>query len=30
MHIFERADHEKRPTNVVADEMAEEVIANAK
>jgi len=30
MHIFERADHEKRPTNVVADEIAEEVIANAK
>lgn len=30
IHIFERADAEKRPTNVVADEMAEEIIANAK
>jgi len=30
IHIFERADAEKRPTNVVADEMAEEIISNAK
>jgi len=30
IHICERADAEKRPTNVVADEMAEEIIANAK
>lgn len=30
VHIFERADAEKRPTNVVADEMAEEIIAKAK
>lgn len=30
IHIFERADEEKRPTNVVADEMAEEIIAKAK
>lgn len=30
IHIFERADVEERPTNVVADEMAEEIIANAK
>ena len=28
--IFKRADAEKRPTNVVADEIAEEIIANAK
>lgn len=30
LHIFERSDAENRPTNVVADEMAEEIIANAK
>ncbi|MCC3860516.1 Glu/Leu/Phe/Val dehydrogenase dimerization domain-containing protein [Pseudemcibacter aquimaris] len=30
IHIFERSDEEKRPTNVVADEMAEEIIAKAK
>ncbi|MDG1707786.1 MAG: Glu/Leu/Phe/Val dehydrogenase dimerization domain-containing protein [Emcibacteraceae bacterium] len=30
IHIFERADKEKRPTNVVADEMAEEILANAR
>ena len=30
IHIFKRADEEQRPTNVVADEMAEEIIANAK
>lgn len=30
LHIFERADAECRPTNVVADEMAEEIIAKAK
>lgn len=29
MHIFERSDAESRPTNKVADEMAEEIIANA-
>lgn len=28
-HIFERADAESRPTNIVADEMAEEIIASA-
>ncbi|MDG1995338.1 MAG: Glu/Leu/Phe/Val dehydrogenase dimerization domain-containing protein [Emcibacteraceae bacterium] len=30
IHIFERSDAEKRPTNVVADEMAEEIIAKAR
>lgn len=30
IHIFERADEEKRPTNVVADEMAEEILAKAR
>ncbi len=30
LHIFERADTEERPTNVVADEMAEEIIAKAR
>lgn len=30
LHIFERADEEERPTNVVADEMAEEILADAK
>ena len=30
IHIFERADKEERPTNVVADEMAEEILAKAK
>ena len=30
MHIFKRSDDEQRPTNVVADEMAEEIIAKAK
>jgi|TARA_R110002096_G_scaffold428927_1_gene641217 leucine dehydrogenase len=30
IHIFERAEKEERPTNVVADEMAEEIIAKAK
>ena len=30
IHIFERAEQEDRPTNVVADEMAEEIIAQAK
>lgn len=30
IHIFERADAEKRPTNVVADEMAEEILAKAR
>jgi len=30
IHIFERAQEEQRPTNVVADEMAEEIIAGAK
>lgn len=30
IHIFERADAEQRPTNVVADEMAEEIINVAK
>ncbi len=30
LHIFERADAEERPTNVVADEMAEEIIEKAK
>ena len=30
IHIFERAEKEARPTNVVADEMAEEIIAKAK
>lgn len=30
MHIFNRSDAEQRPTNVVADEMAEEIIAKAK
>ncbi len=29
MHIFERAEQEQRPTNMVADEMAEEIIAKA-
>ena len=30
IHIFERADKEQRPTNVVADEMAEEILAAAR
>ncbi|MBT7582224.1 MAG: amino acid dehydrogenase, partial [Kordiimonadaceae bacterium] len=30
IHIFERANQEGRPTNIVADEMAEEIIASAK
>ncbi|MCP5382096.1 MAG: Glu/Leu/Phe/Val dehydrogenase [Kordiimonadaceae bacterium] len=30
IHIFERADKEQRPTNVVADEMAEEILAVAR
>lgn len=30
IHIFERSEAEGRPTNVVADEMAEEIIAKAK
>lgn len=30
IHIFERSDQEKRPTNMVADEMAEEIISKAK
>lgn len=30
IHIFERADAEKRPTNVVADEMAEEILSKAR
>jgi len=30
IHIFERAEAEERPTNVVADEMAEEIITKAK
>ncbi len=30
IHIFERSDAEHRPTNIVADEMAEEIIKNVK